>query len=121
MGLRDKDKIEWLTSRVIERLEQQSPLPGMEHLASKPRRAKSRLPTGSEILAMVREILDGEEPTQKEEIKPMTKPAIQVKPKTQPATSINLTENARRVLGKRYLEKDKQGEVIETPQEMRRR
>ena len=32
MGLRDREKIEWLTSRVIERLEQQTALPGMEGL-----------------------------------------------------------------------------------------
>jgi ribonucleoside-diphosphate reductase alpha chain len=34
---------------------------------------------------------------------------------------INLTENARQVLEKRYLKKDKQGKVIETPEEMFRR
>ena len=32
MGLRDKDKIEELTSRVIERLERPQTLPGMEDL-----------------------------------------------------------------------------------------
>jgi len=121
MGLRDKDKIEWLTSRVIERLEQQNPLPGMEHLLPKHRRQQKRQPTKSEIQAMVREILTAEEPVQKEEVKPMAEPTIQVKPEAQLASGINLTENALRVLERRYLKKDKQGQVIETAEEMFRR
>ena len=104
MGLRDKDKIEWLTTQVIERLERQQPLPGMEQLVSKPRRQKERLPTDSEIQTMVREILAGEEPaeikearadmeatsrvepegqlasSQTREVKPMLEPTTQVKP-----------------------------------------
>ncbi|MFC1907952.1 vitamin B12-dependent ribonucleotide reductase [Chloroflexota bacterium] len=38
--------------------------------------------------------------------------------KVQPTSAINLTENALRVLESRYLKKDKQGQVIETPEEM---
>ncbi|GAJ10732.1 unnamed protein product, partial [marine sediment metagenome] len=38
--------------------------------------------------------------------------------KIQPASGVNLTENALHVLQKRYLKKDKQGQVIETPEEM---
>ncbi|MFC1984655.1 vitamin B12-dependent ribonucleotide reductase [Chloroflexota bacterium] len=41
-----------------------------------------------------------------------------VKTKVQPTSGINLTENALRVLERRYLKKDKQGQVIETPEEM---
>ncbi|MDI6814780.1 MAG: vitamin B12-dependent ribonucleotide reductase [Dehalococcoidales bacterium] len=44
-----------------------------------------------------------------------------VKPKVRGTTTINLTENALRVLERRYLKKDKQGQVIETPEEMFRR
>ncbi len=50
MGLRDRGKIEWLTSQVIERLEQQQqpqqpqPLPGMEHLVPQPQRQPRRHP-----------------------------------------------------------------------------
>ena len=36
-------------------------------------------------------------------------------------TEIKLTENALRVLEKRYLKKDKTGKIIETPDEMFRR
>jgi ribonucleoside-diphosphate reductase alpha chain len=122
MGLRDRNKIELLTTMVIERLEQQQPLPGMEQLVSKPRRQKRRLPTDSEIQNMVREILAGENPVKQEETQPIEEEeAMPVKVKAQPAYGVKLTENAIRVLEKRYLKKDKQGQVIETPEEMFRR
>ncbi|TET16968.1 MAG: ribonucleotide-diphosphate reductase subunit alpha, partial [Dehalococcoidia bacterium] len=44
-----------------------------------------------------------------------------VKPKAKPTGVANLTENALRVLERRYLKKDTHGEVIETPEEMFRR
>ena len=43
------------------------------------------------------------------------------KPREETTTGINLTENALHVLEKRYLKKDKQGKVIETPEQMFRR
>jgi len=143
MGLRDKDKIEQLTSRVIERLEHPQPLPGMEDLVPRSRLKQRPTPTRAEIQAIVKAILEAEEPakageakkettapvlpvsegpaSKKKEVKPMPEPTIQVKPKGRPAPGINLTENALRVLEKRYLKKDKQGQVIETPSEMFRR
>jgi len=39
----------------------------------------------------------------------------------QHTTGINLTENALHVLQKRYLKRDNQGQIIETPEEMFRR
>jgi len=119
MGLRDRDKIEWLTSRVIERLEKPRTLPGMEHLVPEKSRVPKRLPTDSEIQAMVKEILTAKEPTKREEAKPVTEPTTTAKSEvTQRASGINLTQNALRVLERRYLRKDKQGQVIETPPEM---
>jgi len=119
MGLRDRDKIEWLTSQVIERLEQPQTLPGMEHLVPKAHRQQKRRPTNSEIQAIVRDILAGKEPTKQEETKSMEEPITTVKSEVaQRASGINLTENALRVLERRYLKKDKQGQVIETPEEM---
>ncbi|HEY55523.1 MAG TPA: vitamin B12-dependent ribonucleotide reductase, partial [Dehalococcoidia bacterium] len=41
-----------------------------------------------------------------------------VQSKVKPRPGINLSDNAHRVLEKRYLKKDKQGKVIETPEEM---
>ncbi|MEE8414521.1 MAG: vitamin B12-dependent ribonucleotide reductase, partial [Dehalococcoidales bacterium] len=51
----------------------------------------------------------------------MAEPIVQAVPTTQPATDIALSENALRVLERRYLKKDKQGQAIETPEEMFRR
>ncbi len=121
MGMSDRYQIEQLTTQVIGRLEQSQPLPGMEHLVPKRRRQKKRLPTVSEVQTMVREILT-EEPAQREEAQPKKEELIMpTKTKAQPTSGINLMENALRVLGKRYLKKDKQGQVIETPEEMFRR
>jgi len=67
----------------------------------------------------VRDILAGKEPIKEEEIEPMVEPIITVKSEvSQYTTGINLTENALHVLERRYLKKDKEGQVIETPEEM---
>ncbi len=115
MGMADRKLVEQLTAQVIDRLEQPQPLPGMEHLVSKPRRRQRRLPTGAEIQAVVREILAAAKPAQKEEVKPMAEVKVQLAP------GVSLTENAVRVLERRYLKKDAHGEVIETAEEMFRR
>jgi len=130
MGIPDRRQIEQLTAQVIERLEQtpsllaaehvERPLPGMEDLVPKSRRP-SRLPTDAEIQAMVKEILQAEEPAKREEVQPQMESTTVVKSKVQPKLGINLTENALRVLEKRYLHRDKQGKVVETPEEMFRR
>ncbi len=144
MGLRDKDKIEQLTSRVIERLERPQTLPGMEDFVPRSQRRQRPLPTRSEIQAIVKEILAAEEPakadeaitkagkiaetepkkqpaSKKKEAKPMAEQITKAKPEVQPGPGIDLTENARRVLERRYLKKDSQGRVIEKPEEMFRR
>ena len=131
MGISDRSRVEQLTSQVIERLEQSpslmpkeivaQPLPGMEELVLKPRRT-TRLLSDGEIGALVKEILEAEEPAQKrEEVKPQMETTTVVQPQVQPSSGINFSENALRVLEKRYLKKDKQGKVIETPEEMFRR
>ncbi|MFC2020671.1 vitamin B12-dependent ribonucleotide reductase [Chloroflexota bacterium] len=51
----------------------------------------------------------------------MAEPIIQATSKAQPATGITLSDNALRVLERRYLKKDKQGQPVETPEEMFRR
>ncbi len=133
MGLRDRQQIERLTSRVIERMEQIQPLPGMEALVPKSSRQRSRhvgMPSKAEIQAIVKEILANETPTPIEEDKSMVEPTIRIKSNVQSPDSesserdkigIALTENARQVLEKRYLQKDKQGKVIEKPEELFRR
>jgi ribonucleoside-diphosphate reductase alpha chain len=61
------------------------------------------------------------ETTATEEAKPKMETTATVKQKVKPTAGVNLTENALRVLERRYLKKDKQGQVIETPEEMFRR
>lgn len=125
MGIRDRQLVERLTTQVIERLEKTQTeylptLPGMEDLVAKRTRRQQRLPTDAEIEAMVKEILDAEKPVLKEAKAEMeTKP--EVRPQEATTSGINLTETALHVLGKRYLKKDKQGQVIESPEEMFRR
>jgi len=121
IGIRDRNKIEQLTAQVIERLEQPQPLPGMEHLVPKPHRRRKRPPSDAEIQAMVKEILMAEKPAEREEVQPQMESTTVVKPRVQLKPGINLTENAAQVLERRYLKRDKQGRVIETPEEMLRR
>jgi ribonucleoside-diphosphate reductase alpha chain len=139
MGLRDKDKIEQLTNRVIERLERPQTFPGMEDLVPKTQLRRRRLPSRAEIRAIVNEILKSDEPvlpvdlekesiktmsdhekkqqSRKKEARPMAEDTIQARPDVK----IDMTENALRVLEKRYLKKDSQGKAIETPEELFRR
>ena len=125
MGIADRKLVERLTSQVIERLEQQplpaQPLPGMEDLVPKPPRRQIRLPADTDILTMVEEILTVEELKHTEEAKTEMEPTAKVKTEVQSTSGITLSENALHVLEKRYLKKDKQGQVIETPEEMFRR
>ena len=127
MGIADRRLVEKLTSQVIERLEQnrsflQPPtLPGMEDPVTKTPRRLSRLPTDTDIQSMVEEILAAEEQKFTEEAPAEMKTTETARVEGQPDTGFKLTENARHVLQKRYLKKDKQGNVTETPEEMFRR
>ena len=141
MGIPDRRLIERLTSQVIERLErqesrQQMPaLPGMENMVSRARRRPERLPSDADIMTMVEEIMAAEELKQEKETttemkeidttgatKPSDSGVAFTDGNTKPSDSgVDLTENARHVLEKRYLKKDKQGDIIETPEEMLRR
>ncbi len=124
MGISDRRMIERLTMQVIERLEQPrhsqqlQTLPGMEDLVPKYPRRQQPLPTGAEIEAMVKEILDSEKSVQKEDKMDIN---TTVKPEDKTIAEISLTKNALHVLDKRYLKKDKNGQVIEKPEQMFRR
>ncbi|MDD4874194.1 MAG: ribonucleotide reductase N-terminal alpha domain-containing protein, partial [Dehalococcoidales bacterium] len=58
---------------------------------------------------------------EKDEKESLTKEKEAMVISTKASEGINLTDNALHVLGKRYLQKDKQGNLIETPEEMFRR
>ena len=109
MGITDRELLEELAGQAIQRLEPKPALPGMEHLV--PSRG-NRTPSAFQIEAAVKEILDMETKT----VEPS---ATKAELKTTPR--VELRENAVTVLEKRYLRKDSQGQVIETPEEMFRR
>jgi ribonucleoside-diphosphate reductase alpha chain len=127
MGIADREVVERITAQVIERLERsplppgaERPLPGMEELVAKSRRQQKRLPTASEIQTIVEEILAAKEMSQREEVKPKMETA-KVKSRVKANGKVSLSENALRVLERRYLKKDAKGQVMEAPEEMFRR
>ena len=141
MGIRDRNLLDKLTTQVIERLEkarQESlpTLPGMEDLVDQKTRRSPILPTEAEIEAMVMEVLNAAESSpepepehlpesepEEEDNAPMnpTKMKTEILPQKEAMTNIELSDTATRVLEKRYLKKDKEGNVTETPREMFRR
>jgi ribonucleoside-diphosphate reductase alpha chain len=128
MGISDRVHIEKLTQQVIERLEKKltvnksnlvQPLPGMEGLVSPSVNQEKRVTTNeTEILALVREFLDAEEIKKPREDIPPMKSTEADKMENKQESEIKLTENALRVLEKRYLKKDKNGKPMETPEEL---
>ncbi len=136
MGIRDRSLVEKLTTQVIERLEkaqqQELPtLPGMEDLVDrKARQFPRRMPTETEIEAMVMEVLNAnkpeshvtpEQPERIEEEEAEMETGTEMKTEIESASPQGLTDTALHVLEKRYLLKDNQGKVIETPEGLFRR
>jgi ribonucleoside-diphosphate reductase alpha chain len=126
MGIRDRKLVERLTTQVIERLEKSRTeylptLPGMEDMVDKRPRRQQRLPTEAEIEAMVREVLNQAKPAPEEEVKAEMETKPGATPPQETIADTSLTDTALRVLERRYLIKDKQGKVTETPEELFRR
>lgn len=111
MGITDRKLLEELTDQIIKRLEPKPALPGMEHLVQKRDR---QFPTTSQIEVAVKEVL-----AEKAKVKVMEASMLQTTAAVK--TGIALSQNALTVLEKRYLKKDSEGRVIETPEEMFRR
>jgi ribonucleoside-diphosphate reductase alpha chain len=136
MGLADRHEIEGIIEQVISRLEKSVSLeerkkvkkieptfPGMEHLVAP---ALPQLPAKEQIESIVTELLAEKTSTKMQvESNPVNQaPAKQPQEKATVAAEhadLKLTENAMVVLEKRYLKKDSQGKVIETPEGMFRR
>ncbi len=104
MGISDRKLLERFTEQVSQRLEVAHPFPGMEEFI--PRQTKQPV-SSSQIRAMVKEILTADE--------------FSPQARSQVISGIKLSDNALRVLERRYLTKDEEGKVIETPQELFRR
>ncbi len=104
MGISDRKLLEKFTEQVSQRLEVAHPFPGMEELV--PRQTKQPV-SSSQIRALVKEILTADE--------------FSPQARSQVISGIKLSDNALRVLERRYLTKDGEGKVIETPQELFRR
>ncbi|OGN91611.1 MAG: ribonucleoside-diphosphate reductase, adenosylcobalamin-dependent, partial [Chloroflexi bacterium RBG_13_50_10] len=104
MGISDRKLLEKFTEQVSQRLEVAHPLPGMEGLV---RRQTKQPVSSSQIREMVKEILTVDEFTPQA--------------RSQVISGIKLSDNALRVLERRYLAKDGEGRVTETPQAVFRR
>jgi len=104
MGISDRKLLERFTEQVSQRLEVAQPLPGMEEFV--PRQTKQPM-SPSQIRAIVRDVLTADE--------------FSPQASSQVISGIKLSDNALRVLERRYLIKDGEGRVIETPQELFRR
>ncbi len=122
MGISDREMVEELADQVISRLDRVPTLPGMEDLAPALRRPIDE----TEIQSIARSILAerGPEvyvPTEEKEEK-KTKRARKSTPGTRSGdTEVKVSPNARTVLERRYLVKDKKGRVTETVGDMFRR
>ncbi len=101
MGISDRKLLEKFTEQVTQRLEVAQPLPGMEELVAQ---QTQQSVSSSQIQAMVKEILTADE--------------FSPQAKSQVISGIKLSDNALRVLERRYLAKNGEGKVIETPQEL---
>ena len=124
-GITGRKKLEEITNEVIRRLE--GILPGMEGLI-KPLTGKA--PSEDEIASLVKEILSERakmEQTISKATSTIEKKTKVSEKKPEPDMSlvsqkhIELSDNALVVLNKRYLRKDNNGQVIETPDDMFRR
>jgi ribonucleoside-diphosphate reductase alpha chain len=130
MGITDRKELEEITNEVIRRLE--GILPGMERLVPSPSTKQSL--SNYEIMAVAREIVENKLSTMEKpaSVANQTEDSIDEQPvavssvKTKKSDTvkkikIGLSDNAMVVLESRYLKKDNNGKVIETPEEMFRR
>jgi len=123
MGISDRDMIEGLADQVIERLDRIPTLPGLEHLAPEIKRPVPE----TEIRSMARSILAERGPeaflpvAEKEDQTMQAPPIVKTKSRKKEKAEADISPNARAVLERRYLVKDKKGQVIETAEDMFRR
>lgn len=123
MGISDREMIEGLADQVIARLNRVPTLPGMEHLAPEIRRPVQE----TEIRSIARSILAEGGPeaflplVEKGERTTKAATKTRVKGKKAEQADVKVSPNARAVLERRYLVKDKKGKVIESVEDLFRR
>ena len=125
LGISDRDFVEDVIREVIRRLARSRPLPGMEHLAGE---AKTPKVSESEVMATAKQVLDEKKEAPAVKIlatsvdKRVAMPEAHVEHRQGHAPAVvEISPNALTVLRKRYLRKDAEGRVIETPEDMFRR
>jgi len=104
MGVTDREMLEQLTEQVSKRLKVAQPLPGMEKFISPQTRQRVSTP---QLEVIVSEVMSADE------FSPQVSSKV--------ISGIELSDNALRVLEKRYLMKNEEGKVTESPQELFRR
>ncbi len=104
MGVTDREMLEQLTEQVSKRLKVAQPLPGMEKFISPQTRQRVSTP---QLKVIVSEVMSADE------FSPQVSSKV--------ISGIELSDNALRVLEKRYLMKNEEGKVTESPQELFRR
>ena len=131
-GIPDRNVAERITLQVIERLEKgqlgdKIPFPGMEDLVSG---ISGHTLADSDVKNMVEETLGEmghheiaqayrsltEDSAQRKEH--LSEQLVIKEKETMQTSTISFSSNALRVLEKRYLERDKEGQIIETPEDM---
>ncbi len=128
LGITDRETTEMLTSQVIQRMEKGNagarlPLPGMEGLVIHGKQKGKRTVEPTEIEGIVKEALTKMGHTEATEANVKAKTSqMKCAPATDGGDAVkSLSPNATKVLEKRYLKKDINGKVIETPEQMFRR
>jgi ribonucleoside-diphosphate reductase alpha chain len=104
MGINDRDMLEQLTEQVSQRLNVAQPLPGMEQLVATQSHRKAPTPELQEFIAQL---------ISADDFSPQVSSKV--------VSGIELSDNAVRVLETRYLKKDDDRNIIETPQDLFRR
>ena len=122
IGISDRERMEWLTGDVIRRLEQAYlPLPGMEISIPESRLTPHAIQdTVKQILAEGSPMETATQPATPKKKRQRGKAAPKGLVVTEPRLA-KFSETALTVLRKRYLNKDDQGNAIETPEDMFRR